>query len=269
MINIKNLLIIVFLVFGVQTIALTEPSPKQVTIRSKFIAKSKKGGGVLSAPSITTLLGQSAQISITSPVTQLMSAILNGEEETKNVPIDEKEKLQDGIRLNLKVLETSNGLLIKGYAFVGIHNPEKLDRDVELLGLFKDNLIEPEIDDANKWAEEIQLSGTFRIRGKGYASLSTSNGNFWVEEGKFASGYKLVKLDLSKSQPSALIQKGEKQAWLGLRLGSSIGQLDMVKSFKDGGMLFVKEVESGDKFSLSMQRQNGEKLKVEMVATLN
>ena len=269
MINIKNLLIIVFLVFGVQTIALTEPSPKQVTIRSKFIAKSKKGGGVLSAPSITTLLGQSAQISISSPVTQLMSAILNEEEETKNVPIDEKEKLQDGIRLNLKVLETSNGLLIKGYAFVGIHNPEKLDRDVELLGLFKDNLIEPEIDDANKWAEEIQLSGTFRIRGKGYASLSTSNGNFWVEEGKFASGYKLVKLDLSKSQPSALIQKGEKQAWLGLRLGSSIGQLDMVKSFKDGGMLFVKEVESGDKFSLSMQRQNGEKLKVEMVATLN
>jgi len=34
-------------------------------------------------------------------------------------------------------------------------------------------------------------------------------------------------------------------------------------------MLFVKEVESGDKFSLSMQRRNGEKLKVEMVATLN
>ena len=255
MINIKNLIIVVFLVFGVQTIAFTEPSPKQVTIRSKFIAGSKKGEEVLSAPSITTLLGQSAQISITSP--------------RKNVPIDEKEKLQDGIRLNLKVLETSNGLLIKGYAFVGIHNPEKLDRDVEFLGLFKDDLIESEVDDADKWAEEIQLSGTFRIRGKGYASLSTSNGNFWVEEGKFSSGYKLIKLDLSKSQPSALIQKGEKQAWVGLRLGSSIGQLDMVKSFKDGGMLFVKEVESGDKFSLSMQRRNGEKLKVEIVATLN
>ena len=102
MINIKNLIIVVFLVFGVQTIAFTEPSPKQVTIRSKFIAGSKKGEEVLSAPSITTLLGQSAQISITSP--------------RKNVPIDEKEKLQDGIRLNLKVLETSNGLLIKGPA---------------------------------------------------------------------------------------------------------------------------------------------------------
>ena len=43
MINIKNLIIVVFLVFGVQTIAFTEPSPKQVTIRSKFIAGSKKG----------------------------------------------------------------------------------------------------------------------------------------------------------------------------------------------------------------------------------
>ena len=92
---------------------------------------------------------------------------------------------------------------------------------------------------------------------------------FGWRKGNSHQAINLSKLDLSKSQPSALIQKGEKQAWVGLRLGSSIGQLDMVKSFKDGGMLFVKEVESGDKFSLSMQRQNGEKLKVEMVATLN
>ena len=85
----------------------------------------------------------------------------------------------------------------------------------------------------------------------------------------FSSGYKLIELDLSQSQPSALIHQGDKPALVGLRLGRSIGQLDMVKSFKDGGMLFVKEVESGDKFSLSMQRRNGEKLKVEIVATLN
>jgi hypothetical protein len=34
---------------------------------------------------------------------------------------------------------------------------------------------------------------------KGFASLVTPEGNFWVEEGKFASGYKLIELDTSKS----------------------------------------------------------------------
>ncbi|MBT7923417.1 MAG: hypothetical protein HN627_04085 [Opitutae bacterium] len=71
----------------------------------------------------------------------------------------------------------------------------------------------------DQWASEIQLSGTFRLRGKGFASLVTPEGNFWVEEGKFSSGYKLIELDISRSQPSALIQKGDQQAWIGLRLG--------------------------------------------------
>ena len=66
---------------------------------------------------------------------------------------------------------------------------------------------------------KVQLSGTFRLNGKGFASLSTPEGNFWVEEGKFSSGYKLIELDISQSQPSALIQKGDQQAWIGLRLG--------------------------------------------------
>ncbi|MBT3569154.1 MAG: toxin-antitoxin system YwqK family antitoxin, partial [Opitutae bacterium] len=66
---------------------------------------------------------------------------------------------------------------------------------------------------------KVQLSGTFRLNGKGFASLSTPEGNFWVEEGKFSSGYKLIELDTSQSQPSALIQKGDQQAWIGLRSG--------------------------------------------------
>ena len=72
-----------------------------------------------------------------------------------------------------------------------------------------------------QWVKEIQLSGTFRLRGKGFAALVTPEGSFWVEEGKFASGYKLIELDISQSQPSALIQKGDRQAWIGLRLGMS------------------------------------------------
>ena len=69
------------------------------------------------------------------------------------------------------------------------------------------------------------MSGTFRLGGKDYASLVTPEGNFWVEEGKFASGYKLIELDLSKSQPSALIQKRDQKAWIGLRLGMPVPEI--------------------------------------------
>ena len=74
-------------------------------------------------------------------------------------------------------------------------------------------------DKKEQWVKEIQLSGTFRLGGKGFASLITPRGNFWVEEGKSSSGYKLIELDTSKSQPSALIQKGDQQAWIGFRTG--------------------------------------------------
>ena len=67
-----------------------------------------------------------------------------------------------------------------------------------------------------QWVSEVRLSGAYRLRGKGFASLSTPEGNFWVKEGRSTTGYKLIELDLSKSQPSALIQKGDQQAWIGL-----------------------------------------------------
>ena len=73
-----------------------------------------------------------------------------------------------------------------------------------------------------EWVNEIQLSGIFRLQGKGFASLTTPRGNFWVEEGKFSSGYKLIELDTSQSQPSALIQKGDQQAWIGFRSGMPV-----------------------------------------------
>ncbi|MEC8790592.1 MAG: hypothetical protein VXX29_05105, partial [Verrucomicrobiota bacterium] len=37
-------------------------------------------------------------------------------------------------------------------------------------------------DNKEQWVEEIQFSGTFRLGGKGFASLTTPRGNFWVEE---------------------------------------------------------------------------------------
>ena len=254
MINIKKLLFVVFLVFRVQTIAFSEPSQKQVTIRSKFIETDSKGDSdILSAPRITTLLGQEAVICIT--------------QEKRSEGVD--KKLEDGVRIKFKVLETPNGLLIQGYSFVGIHDPDKLDQEVEILGLFEDKPFGSDQKIADDWMNEIELSGTFRIRGKAYASLSTPEGNFWLEEGKFASGYKLLEMDLSKSQPSALIQKGEKKAWVGLRLGDSSNQMNMTRSFKDGGVIFIKAVQPGEKISLPMEKPNGEKFTLEMVASLN
>ena len=97
-----------------------------------------------------------------------------------------------------------------------------------------------------EWVNEIQLSGTFRLGGKGFASLTTPRGNFWVEEGKSSSGYKLIELDTSQSQPSALIQKGDQQAWIGFRLGMPVAVIREVASEKltvRGGLFYVK----GDK----------------------
>ena len=98
-------------------------------------------------------------------------------------------------------------------------------------------------ENTKQWVNEIQLSGTFRLGGKDFASLVTPEGNFWMEEGKFASGYKLIELDLSKSQPSALIQKGDQQAWIGLRLGMPVPvnrTISGTKLEKREGVQYVK-----------------------------
>ena len=96
-----------------------------------------------------------------------------------------------------------------------------------------------------EWANEIQLSGTFRLGGKGFASLTTPRGNFWVEEGKSSSGYKLIELDTSQSQPSALIQKGDQQAWIGLRSVISLRTREVASENLTvrGGLFYV----NGDK----------------------
>jgi len=103
-------------------------------------------------------------------------------------------------------------------------------------------------ENTEQWVNEIQLSGTFRLGGKGFASLVTPEGNFWLEEGKFASGYKLIELDTSKSQLSALIQKGDRQAWIRLRLGMPnpvSREIARQKLERRGGVLYVKgETES-------------------------
>jgi hypothetical protein len=52
-------------------------------------------------------------------------------------------------------------------------------------------------------------------------------------------------------------------------LGDSSNQMNRTKSFKDGGVIFIKAVQPGEKFSLPMEKPNGEKLILEMITTLN
>ena len=124
--NPLHILFLLFFIFGLQISIHSEP-PKQVSIGSRFIANSSKlEPEILAAPMITTLLGQEAVICIT--------------QEKRSGGVDKKSV--DGIRTRIKVLETTNGLFIQGYVFVGMHDPVKLDQEVEILGLFEEQPIE-------------------------------------------------------------------------------------------------------------------------------
>ena len=46
----------------------------------------------------------------------------------------------------------------------------------------------------DQWVSEVRLGGAYQLRGKGFALLSTPEGNFWVSEGRSAAGYKLIEL---------------------------------------------------------------------------
>jgi hypothetical protein len=76
-------------------------------------------------------------------------------------------------------------------------------------------------------------------------------------------------LDLSKSQPRAFLEKDGKQAWLGLRAGESSSPRNLEQPLKEGGILFIKEVKSGDKVTIPVIGLNGEMYDFEMLVTSN
>ncbi|NCX71554.1 MAG: hypothetical protein EBW86_13500 [Rhodobacteraceae bacterium] len=162
-------------------------------------------------------------------------------------------KLKDGTRLkkwNGKIIEyRKDGSKIReiDYKYGGVILRMEWDEEGNLVKEETYPVHKPrgvEVDEQYKspdWLSNVQLSGTFRLGGKGFASLVTPVGNFWVEEGKFSSGYKLIELDTSKSQPSALIQKGDQQAWIGLRLGMPVEMTDLDKGNPDYDLTFDNE----------------------------
>ena len=221
---------------------------KKINIAAK-LRESSPEGKVLSAPTMSMLTG------------------------TRSVIAVEQEKnggKKQGFRMAIQPSVSANGILLEGYAVYGTYDPKKIDKQTEIFGLFSNKAKLPiEEESQPDWVNKLELSGSFRINGKAYGAFSTTEGSFWLEEGKGASGYKLLKMDLSKSQPRALLEKDGKQAWLGLRDGESSSPRNLEQPLKEGGILFIKEVKSGEKVKIPVIGLDGKKIDFEMVVTSN
>ena len=220
---------------------------KKVTIAAKLLESSREGDR-LSAPTMSLLTGTRGVIAIEQ---------------------EGSEGQKQGFRMAVQPTVSANGILLEGYAVYGTYDPKKIDKQTEIFGLFSKEAKLPPEGTQPAWVNKLELSGSFRINGKAYGAFSTNDGSFWLEEGKGASGYRLLKLDLSKSQPRAFLEKDGKQAWLGLRAGESSSPINLEHPLKEGGILFIKEVKSGEKVTIPVIGLDGKKYDFEMVVTSN
>ena len=221
---------------------------KKVTIAAK-LRESSPQGNVLSAPTMSMLTDTRGVIAVEQ---------------------EGSEGEKQGFRMAVHPSVSANGILLEGYAVYGTYDPKKIDKQTEIFGLFSNKAKLPfEEESQPDWADTLELSGSFRINGKAYGAFSTTDGSFWLEEGKGASGYRLLKMDLSKSQPRALLEKDGTKAWLGLRAGESSSLRNLEQPLKEGGTLFIKEVKSGEKVTIPVVGLDGKKYDFEMVVTSN
>ncbi len=221
---------------------------KKVTIAAK-LRESSPQGNVLSAPTMSMLTDTRGVIAVEQ---------------------EGSEGEKQGFRMAVQPSVSANGILLEGYAVYGTYDPKKIDKQTEIFGLFSRKAKLPiEEESQPDWADTLELSGSFRINGKAYGAFSTTDGSFWLEEGKGASGYRLLKMDLSKSQPRALLEKDGTKAWLGLRAGESSSLRNLEQPLKEGGTLFIKEVKSGEKVTIPVVGLDGKKYDFEMVVTSN
>jgi len=240
--------ILLLLLVSFSLIANHHNDRKQVTIAAKLLESSPEGN-VLSAPTMSMLTDTRSVIAVEQ---------------------EGSEGEKQGFRMAVHPSVSANGILLEGYAVYGTYDPKKIDKQTEIFGLFSKKAKLPiEEESQPDWADTLELSGSFRINGKAYGAFSTTDGSFWLEEGKGASGYRLLKMDLSKSQPRALLEKDGKQAWLGLRAGESSSLRNLEQPLEEGGTLFIKEVKSGEKVTIPVVGLDGKKYDFEMVVTSN
>ena len=221
---------------------------KEVKIAAT-LRESSPEGKILSAPTMSILTGTRGVIAVEQ---------------------EENAGKKQGFRMAVQPSVSANGILLEGYAVYGTYDPKKIDKQTEIFGLVSKKAKLPiEEESQPDWVDTLELSGSFRINGKAYGAFSTTDGSFWLEEGKGTSGYRLLKMDLSKSQPRALLEKDGKQAWLGLRAGESSSPRNLEQALKEGGTLFIKEVKSGAKINIPVIGLDGKKYDFEMVVTTN
>ena len=220
----------------------------QVQISARFFA----GDEVLSAPRITSLLGQEA-------------TILIGQEAF----IDRKGiKSFSGIMFSVTPTISNGKILLEGYAFAG---EGKLEGEDGIKSQAKNalaNLKKGSGDDQRQeklpaFADQVEMRGMFRMKGKPpRISLKLRNGaSFWIELGQTRSGLKLVRVDLSDAEPHAILEKDGRFARIDLKT-EKVSDIDSLIPLKGGGSVFLKEVTSGKSTNLSLAKPNGEKILV-------
>jgi len=222
----------------------------QVQISARFFA----GDDVLSAPRVTTLLGQEATISV-------------GQEafiDQKGI----KEEVFSGLVFSVTPTVSDGKILLEGYAFAGEGKLEgedgiKSQAKNALADLKKGSGDDQRQEKQPAFADQVEMRGMFRMKGKPpRISLKLTNGaSFWIELGQTRSGLKLVQVDLSDAEPHAILEKDGRFARIDLKT-EKVSDIDSLIPLKGGGSVFLKEVTSGKSTNLSLAKPNGEKILV-------
>ena len=102
------------LLFSFSLIANASTNKKKVNIAAK-LRESSPAGKVLSAPIMSMLTGTRSVIAV---------------EQQKH------ESKKQGFRMAVQPSESANGILLEGYAVYGTYDPNEIDKQTEIFGLF-------------------------------------------------------------------------------------------------------------------------------------
>ena len=224
----------------------------QAQISARFFA----GDDVLSAPRVTTLLGQEATISV-----------------GREAFIDQKgikEEVYSGITFSVTPTISEGKILLEGYAFAG---EGKLEGEDGIKSQAKNalaNLKKGFGDDKRQekqpaFADQLEMRGMFRMKGKPpRISLKLRNGaSFWIELGQTRGGIKLIYVYLNDAESHAILEKDGRFARIDLKT-EKVSDIDSLIPLKGGGSVFLKEFIPGKSTNLSLAKPNGQKILVEL-----
>ena len=209
------------------------PKP-QVQISSRFI----DGADVLSAPRLTTIVGQEAVIQVAR---------------------EDGDHL-DGVMLAVTPRVADGKVFLEGFAFAGKGKLDGPDGIKSRAGKALESLKEKGGD-----IDKIEMRGLFSIGGKPRVSLSVGGGSaFWLQPGQTQRGMKLLRVEGDKD-PYAVIGTSGRQIHVYLNATKRSELVPMV-SMKGGGGVFLREMVPGEKWIFPLLREDGTSYEVELSA---